>query len=1176
MASTPEYRPSYDEIPDIQEDIELNVGLLASLNEAEQDSETEESKKVIARNIKRLKKRLAHLTRPEQPSGGPSTQQDPGDTAQEEVRAPPSMQQLDGPSDSAGGDGLNNDSLRLPVRDFVSRKRQRGDFDDELETGSRGSKSIRASPNLSSGPSPAPSGSLDEFDLGSDGFLNELLSKDELEAQRKQLAEFEERREREKRQLEADEEFARALMASDQAVSAATAMTSATGLLPPASQRPSFTPLPRQPVSSSQTFLRGDGSFRQPPPPAQPTEAYRAAGDDSSASEANTPASEDSLAEIPASQFVQRMPSYRGPPTTMSQLGPSMPGASGKMAGMPGAFPGAALYSSTPGMSVYGQHIPNRNPSIPGASYSDPLMVGINAFSDSNPYGSLSSNQQNVLDRFGGIGGWDDYADPAKTQEEIKNLLKHIRPDEDLSKEQLAEMPQGLSRPLMPHQVSGLAWMKKMEEGTNKGGILADDMGLGKTLQAIALMLARPAPDGDRRPNLIVAPVALMEQWKREIRKFCLRGADLRNVVILHGQSRATQYNAIRNCDVVITTYGTLGSELKRRIAYDDKCKHAADPSTIKENCAILGTKSKFHRVFLDEAQNVKNRNTISSRAACSIVATHRWALTGTPMQNNVEEMYSLIKFCRIRPFNDWDKFSRDIARPIKGRYEAQKTRAMTILQGLLRAILLRRTKQSKIDGKPILQLPSKTTVEDRAIFGKDQREFYEALEKQAQIQFNRYLRNNSVGRNYSHALVLLLRLRQACCHPTLIVNSKDFSQTVSDLAPMDMVENAKALPDNVVDRLKQQVEDGFECPVCMDANEDPTIFPCGHGVCTDCFARLCENAVSNEEGSAASCPHCRAKIDANKITNMMSFLRVYCPDKEGVEPLDDIIGEDESDTDGSDDEDDSDDGADLADFIVADDEEVEYEDDKPAKKKSMGKKKKVRSKGKGKEKPTKNMSLAELRKQGLKSRAAKKKYLKRLAKDFESSAKIDKTIALLEEIHARGEGEKTIVFSSFTSFLDLLEVPLSRHPDLSIYSRYDGSMGAAARNDAVLNFTDKPNNRVILVSLKAGNAGLNLTAANHVILLDPFWNPFVEYQAADRCYRIGQEREVTIHRLLIGPDEDKRSLEGEYTVEDRILKLQEKKRELVETALDENAGSQLSRLGVRELGYLFGVNNLN
>ncbi len=98
-----------------------------------------------------------------------------------------------------------------------------------------------------------------------------------------------------------------------------------------------------------------------------------------------------------------------------------------------------------------------------------------------------------------------------------------------------------------------------------------------------------------------------------------------------------------------------------------------------------------------------------------------------------------------------------------------------------------------------------------------------------------------------------------------------------------------------------------------------------------------------------------------------------------------------------------------------------------------------------------------------------------------------------------------------------------------------------------------------MLVSLKAGNSGLNLTAASQVIIFDPFWNPYIEEQAIDRAHRIGQLRPVQVHRLLV-----------EDTVEDRIVQLQEKKRELIESALDENASRSIGRLGVRELAYLF------
>ena len=158
-----------------------------------------------------------------------------------------------------------------------------------------------------------------------------------------------------------------------------------------------------------------------------------------------------------------------------------------------------------------------------------------------------------------------------------------------------------------------------------------------------------------------------------------------------------------------------------------------------------------------------------------------------------------------------------------------------------------------------------------------------------------------------------------------------------------------------------------------------------------------------------------------------------------------------------------------------------------------------------------------------------------------------------------------------------MIEVPLSKNPNFKNYTRYDGSMTAKARNEAIMTFQDDANCRVMLISLKAGNSGLNLTVANHVLLLDPFWNPFVEYQAADRCHRIGQQKEVFVHNVIMGREgfDHDANPDDLFTVEDRILQLQDKKRKLVEAALDENAASSISRLGIRELGFLFGANDL-
>ena len=877
---------------------------------------------------------------------------------------------------------------------------------------------------------------------------------------------------------------------------------------------------------------------------------------------------------------------------------PGYPAAPISGMAMPGAFP--APYASVGGSSVYNPTAFNRYTSASIGSNLDVLSAGQDSLAFPFDPTDRLSNFRDYRDSL--------YSDPSKTEEEIKELLSHIRPDEDIDANSREGTPPQMKLTLMEHQKLGLAWMKKMEEGTNKGGILADDMGLGKTIQALALIISRPSPDPARKTTLIVAPVALMQQWKREIER-TLKPRFRLTVHILHGDARHLSWSSLRENDVVLTTYGIVASELKRKLKWDEKLKmHPnARPAGKEDYQPILGSTSKWYRVILDEAQAIKNKATKTAIGASFIQSEYRWCMSGTPMQNNVTELYSLIHFLRIKPYNEADKFSRDFTRPLKSTENRSKEKAMRQLQALLKAILLRRTKQSKIDGKPILQLPPKTTQELRAVFSEDERDFYKALETQTQLKFNKYLKAGTVGRNYSNILVLLLRLRQACCHPHLI---KDFAINTGGASNVDMIANARELPVDVVERLKQL--DAFECPICMDAVLNPVIFnPCGHSICEDCFARWTDQALNNgDEGVGnLACPHCRSKVDTLRLTDLASFKRVYCQGEEGVEPLDEDGADEESvsssDSDDSeeedDDDDDDDDGEDLKDFIVPDDL-VEYDtgseketgyrpgkspfekskkdtledgkdDERPNseghKSKSHGKGKR-KSKNKGKAAKNNHKSLAQLRKEGLKNKAAKKKYLRRLAKDFQMSAKIERTMKLLEAIHARGEGEKTIIFSGFTSFLDLLEVPIARNQDYGSYTRYDGSMSATERNDAVFKFTDRPECTIMLVSLKAGNSGLNLTAASQVIILDPHWNGYVEAQAIDRAYRIGQQRPVEVHRVLVDhegftPDEN-----GHTTVEDRILTLQEKKRELVETALDETAGRSLARLGVRELGFLF------
>ncbi|EGP90968.1 uncharacterized protein MYCGRDRAFT_34542 [Zymoseptoria tritici IPO323] len=770
--------------------------------------------------------------------------------------------------------------------------------------------------------------------------------------------------------------------------------------------------------------------------------------------------------------------------------------------------------------------------------------------------GGYAGNEHLYNTRYDQLAAYD----PTQSKEEIQALLNNIRPDEDMPAHLRVQTPADMSVNLHKYQEMGLTWLTNCEEGSNQGGILADDMGLGKTIQMLSLMVTHKSEDPRCKTTLIVAPVALMRQWKQEIQDKLKPGRAALTVFTHHGTKKAKSFQELRTYDVVLTTYGSLASELKKMEKFHlRKVQYPSARPYPKEQCVFLDPDANWYRVVLDEAQCIKNKGTQAAKGACMLRAKYRFCVTGTPMMNNVEELFSLVHFLRIKPYCTWEKFRLDFVTPLKSSGEDTKGQAMRRLQALCKAIMLRRTKKSTFEDKPILVLPDRKTEVVNPEFNDDEKGFYQALETQSQITFNKYLRKGTVGTQYSAILVLLLRLRQACCHPHLI---KDFGvEAAADMSEEQMVEFARELSDAVVARIKE-TNGNFECPVCYDVTPNPAIFiPCGHDTCSECFTRIADpaNALQNgEEATHVRCPNCRGNIDPKRLTDYNSFKKVHLPEiaAEDAANGDAVTEQNDSDSDDSDDsssesESDSDDDGSLGGFIVNDD----------------SKKGKGRDKGKGegkgkmpKKKVKSTKTLAELKKLSSRSKEHKKKYLKKLRKSYVGSAKIDKTVELLKGIMDDPEGEKVLIFSQWTSLLDLLEIPID---DAGWgYRRYDGSMSAPMRGDAVDDFKDaKKDVRIMLVSLKAGNAGLNLNVASQVIILDPFWNPYIEEQAIDRAHRIGQLREVVVHRVLI-----------EETVEDRIIALQEKKRALISEALDEQSGANVARLGVQELAYLFGV----
>jgi hypothetical protein len=229
------------------------------------------------------------------------------------------------------------------------------------------------------------------------------------------------------------------------------------------------------------------------------------------------------------------------------------------------------------------------------------------------------------------------------------------------------------------------------------------------------------------------------------------------------------------------------------------------------------------------------------------------------------------------------------------------------------------------------------------------------------------------------------------------------------------LLERARYLDDDVVARLKDF--DSFECPICLEADPNPTIIiPCGHTVCGECVQKLIDPSRrapdGNDENSTARCPHCRGELMAKLITDFKHFCRVHCPER--LDPDDRVEEDEDEDSDSEaeevndDDLGDVDEKGNLADFVVSDEDEEEKDGIKSenedvdstsllsTRPKSKNVSKRSKNKGKGKARAQPKKTLAQLKKESLRNKAAKMKYLRRLDKTWIPSAKILQTVELL------------------------------------------------------------------------------------------------------------------------------------------------------------------------------------
>jgi hypothetical protein len=271
--------------------------------------------------------------------------------------------------------------------------------------------------------------------------------------------------------------------------------------------------------------------------------------------------------------------------------------------------------------------------------------------------------------------------------------------------------------------------------------------------------LRDPAPlKGRRRATLLVCPTSLISHWCKELDKHVDPSVPLR-VKTHYGGSKALTGAELNSYDIVITTYGTLASEFSN------------------DGTSPL-QRAKFLRVVLDEGHFIKNHRTKSAKAANNLDTERRWVITGTPIQNNLLEFWSLAHWLRFGVYADQlPAFKNQIERPCKNR----DPRGFERLQVLMDAICLRRTKADRgPDGEPIVKLPSKTVMIRDVELTEEERLCYTVLNDAATEIVQKYRRRGELLRNYAHIFALMMRMRQMCCHRELI-QTIDWSVTLQD-----------------------------------------------------------------------------------------------------------------------------------------------------------------------------------------------------------------------------------------------------------------------------------------------------------------------------------------------------------------------------------------------------------
>ncbi|CAE6540591.1 unnamed protein product [Rhizoctonia solani] len=649
------------------------------------------------------------------------------------------------------------------------------------------------------------------------------------------------------------------------------------------------------------------------------------------------------------------------------------------------------------------------------------------------------------------------------------------------------------------------------------GGIMSDSMGLGKSLTFLALIIAtkNTRPQGYDKPTLVVCPLSVLSNWEVQIEEHCNPG--ILACYTYYGNHRNVDADTLKDYDIVLTTYQTVSSDFERSGGFKKTDELMAESSEEKKRSkGLFGIKWK--RVVLDEAHQIRNPKTKIAQAATAVDGYYRWAVSGTPIVNSPTDLGSLLAFLRMcSPLDQIAQFNRSLGRPIsKGNPES-----MVLLREIMKHISIRRSKEMQnAEGKRLIELPKVVIHVTQVELDDATRRIYSSVEALSRQRFMEMANASDEGHVPNLVLGLLTRMRQIALHPGLV--PYDYLQQLQsgekyggDNLPLPrnalISPEEKARLQNILFRAE---EDSEECAICFDNLKNPRILPDGHYFCYDCISGYIE-----ARGAAATCPMDRRPISMGDLIEPPPTMLTQAPREDNIKGL----------SDGS--------SAKIEQLvwllkrIPPEEKAVVFSQftsflDKIADQ-------------------LEEHGISYVEFNGALSAKRRQEVLQRFSRPLPVKNSAIRRVS--PNKNTNGSDSESDYAPGDDDFIDDDD---ETYFTATQSSRAKGKgKGKAGKGKASSGRSFGGNPKVLLISLKSGATGLNLTVANHLFLMDPWWQEAIESQAIDRVNRIGQKRDVHVYQMITN-----------NTVEAKVLDIQARKKAMIDQAFSGMGGREVVR----------------